>query len=73
LAHKLPFSDKERGNHNGLERFPRLGTKTFAELIEENLFYADKTKFIYELARGPNAEFSLYRPRRFIKSPCYIP
>ncbi|MDR3135349.1 MAG: AAA family ATPase [Deltaproteobacteria bacterium] len=44
------------------------GTKTFAKLIDENLLYAYKAKFICELARGPNAESFLPMPRRFGKT-----
>ncbi|MDR1166982.1 MAG: AAA family ATPase [Deltaproteobacteria bacterium] len=44
-----------------------VGAQTFQKLIEGNYVYADKTKFIYDLARTQGAYF-LSRPRRFGKT-----
>ncbi|MDR1110180.1 MAG: AAA family ATPase [Deltaproteobacteria bacterium] len=49
-----------------MKRLP-LGMNTFKELIEGDYVYADKTKFVYDLASAGKAYF-LSRPRRFGKS-----
>ncbi|MDR1308895.1 MAG: ATP-binding protein [Deltaproteobacteria bacterium] len=42
-------------------------TQIFVNIIENNMIYADKTKFIYNLLKVPQTYF-LSRPRRFGKS-----
>ncbi|MDR2436976.1 MAG: AAA family ATPase [Endomicrobium sp.] len=50
-----------------LKQFP-LGNQSFDEIIDENLVYADKTKYIYDLLNSKEQSFFLSRPRRFGKS-----
>jgi hypothetical protein len=45
-----------------------LTTKPFADLIDENYLYADKTEYIYKLLSSPKSEFFLSRPRKFGKT-----
>jgi hypothetical protein len=45
-----------------------LNSQTFTQIIDQNLLYADKTKYVYELVRLPNRSFFLSRPRRFGKT-----
>ncbi|MDR1110901.1 MAG: ATP-binding protein [Deltaproteobacteria bacterium] len=42
-------------------------TQSFEKIINNNMIYADKTKFIYDLLKKPQTYF-LSRPRRFGKS-----
>ncbi|HMY68686.1 MAG TPA: AAA family ATPase, partial [Leptospiraceae bacterium] len=49
-----------------MKRLP-LGIQTFADMIEENCYYVDKTEFIRRLA-DIGRYFFLSRPRRFGKS-----
>ncbi|MDR0622331.1 MAG: AAA family ATPase, partial [Deltaproteobacteria bacterium] len=49
------------------KRLP-LGNQTFAKIIEENLLYADKTKFIHDLIQSSRNNYFLSRPRRFGKT-----
>ncbi len=51
---------------NNLKQLP-LGRQTFSELIEQDLLYVDKTKFVWDLAQSGKYYF-LSRPRRFGKS-----
>ena len=44
-----------------------IGRQTFSELIEEDLLYVDKTKYVWDLVREGKFYF-LSRPRRFGKS-----
>ena len=44
-----------------------LGLQDFRKIIENDLKYIDKTRYIYEMCRRPGAYF-LSRPRRFGKS-----
>ncbi|MDR1110546.1 MAG: AAA family ATPase, partial [Deltaproteobacteria bacterium] len=44
-----------------------IGLQTFSKIIEGGYVYADKTKYVYDLARREGAYF-LSRPRRFGKS-----
>ncbi|NJL75739.1 MAG: AAA family ATPase [Saprospiraceae bacterium] len=44
-----------------------VGRQNFAEIINENLLYVDKTQQVYELIREGKLYF-LARPRRFGKS-----
>ncbi|MDR0355454.1 MAG: AAA family ATPase [Deltaproteobacteria bacterium] len=50
-----------------LKKLP-LGHQTFSKIIDGNFFYADKTKFVYELATSGERGFFLSRPRRFGKT-----
>ena len=47
-------------------RYP-LGIQTFQKIIEENMFYVDKTELIYNMTQSYTYVF-LSRPRRFGKS-----
>lgn len=49
-----------------LKNYP-LGIYTFSEIIERNLFYVDKTGYVYDIANKYKYVF-LSRPRRFGKS-----
>jgi hypothetical protein len=44
------------------------GAYTFAEIIDRNYIYADKTQFIYNLLKSSDKDFFLSRPRRFGKT-----
>lgn len=44
-----------------------IGIQTFQDIIEEDFFYIDKTKFVYDLVENYRYVF-LSRPRRFGKS-----
>ncbi|MDR2140955.1 MAG: AAA family ATPase [Deltaproteobacteria bacterium] len=51
-----------------LKQLP-LDDQSFAEIIDDNLLYADKTRYIYELLRGSRKKsYFLSRPRRFGKT-----
>ncbi|MDR1084947.1 MAG: AAA family ATPase, partial [Deltaproteobacteria bacterium] len=50
----------------GMKEIP-IGIQTFKELILGSYVYADKTQYVYEMARKGKAYF-LSRPRRFGKS-----
>jgi hypothetical protein len=50
-----------------LNNFP-LGDQSFAQIIDQNLLYADKTKYAYELYKSTMRHFFLARPRRFGKT-----
>jgi hypothetical protein len=50
-----------------LKKLP-LGSLTFAEIIDQNFVYADKTKYIYDLINSGEKSYFLLRPRRFGKS-----
>ncbi|MDR2142663.1 MAG: AAA family ATPase [Deltaproteobacteria bacterium] len=45
-----------------------LGQKTFAEIIDESLLYADKTRYIFELVESSARNYFLSRPRHFGKT-----
>lgn len=49
-----------------MKRLP-IGIQTFSNIIEDNYYYVDKTKFVKKLLSGPKSYF-LSRPRRFGKS-----
>jgi hypothetical protein len=51
-----------------MKKFLPVGVSNFAEMIEGNFVYVDKTRRIYEMARIPQAFYFLSRPRRFGKS-----
>ena len=44
-----------------------IGIQPFEKIIEQELLYIDKTKYIYELV-SPGGVYFLSRPRRFGKS-----
>jgi hypothetical protein len=48
------------------KRLP-LGSYTFAQIIDGNYLYADKTQYIYDLLKQQK-EYFLSRPRRFRKT-----
>ncbi|MDR2142163.1 MAG: AAA family ATPase, partial [Deltaproteobacteria bacterium] len=50
-----------------LKRFS-LADQTFADIIDKNYFYVDKTRYIYELWNSEENSFFLSRPRRFGKT-----
>ncbi len=50
------------------ERFLPISVRDFGQMIAGNFVYIDKTRFIYEMARVPQAYYFLSRPRRFGKS-----
>lgn len=45
-----------------------IGKHTFADLINGNMLYIDKTEYIYSLVRPATGVYFLSRPRRFGKS-----
>ena len=45
-----------------------VGVQTFADMIERNCVYVDKTKYIWQMAQSGGKSFFLARPRRFGKS-----
>jgi hypothetical protein len=51
-----------------MEKFLPLNVQNFEEMIAGNFIYVDKTKYIYEMVRIPQAYYFLSRPRRFGKS-----
>ncbi|MGP8322210.1 MAG: AAA family ATPase [Methanosarcinaceae archaeon] len=51
-----------------MEKFLPVGVQNFEEMIKGNFVYVDKTRYIYEMVRIPQAFYFLSRPRRFGKS-----
>ncbi len=51
-----------------MEKFLPTSTHDFPQMITGNFVYVDKTRYIYEMARVPQAYYFLSRPRRFGKS-----
>ncbi|MDZ7362798.1 MAG: ATP-binding protein [candidate division KSB1 bacterium] len=51
-----------------MKKFLPIGVQNFAQMINGNFVYVDKTRYVYELARVPQAFYFLSRPRRFGKS-----
>jgi hypothetical protein len=51
-----------------MEKFLPISIQNFEEMITGNFVYVDKTKYIYEMVRIPQAYYFLSRPRRFGKS-----
>ncbi|MDR2199029.1 MAG: AAA family ATPase [Deltaproteobacteria bacterium] len=45
-----------------------VGAWTFANIIDRNILYADKTKYIYDLLNANEKDYFLSRPRRFGKT-----
>ncbi|MDR1872130.1 MAG: AAA family ATPase [Deltaproteobacteria bacterium] len=50
-----------------LKPLPR-GNQTFAEIIDQDMVYSDKTKLIYNLITAAERNYFLSRPRRFGKT-----
>ena len=50
-----------------LKLYP-VGIQTFEEIVKRDLFYVDKTEYVYRMAHGGGKYFFLSRPRRFGKS-----
>ncbi len=53
---------------NSMEKFLPISVRDFGQMITGNFVYIDKTRYIYEMARVPQAYYFLARPRRFGKS-----
>jgi len=51
-----------------MEKFLPTSTHDFPQMITGNFVYVDKTRYVYEMARIPQAYYFLSRPRRFGKS-----
>jgi hypothetical protein len=51
-----------------MEKFLPISVRDFEQMIAGNFVYIDKTRYIYEMARVPQAYYFLSRPRRFGKS-----
>ncbi|MDR2142382.1 MAG: AAA family ATPase, partial [Deltaproteobacteria bacterium] len=45
-----------------------LGNQSFARIIDDNLLYADKTRYVYNLVTSKERNYFLSRPRRFGKT-----
>ncbi|MDR2387243.1 MAG: AAA family ATPase [Deltaproteobacteria bacterium] len=50
-----------------LKQLP-IANQSFAEIIDQNLLYVDKTRFIYELVKSPSANYFFLRPSGFGKT-----
>ncbi|MDR1870529.1 MAG: AAA family ATPase, partial [Deltaproteobacteria bacterium] len=50
-----------------LKRLP-LGLRSFPQIIDNNLLYADKTRFVRETLKSSKGCYFLSRPRRFGKT-----
>ena len=51
-----------------MEKFLPIGVQDFGQMIGGNFVYVDKTQYVYQMARIPQAFYFLARPRRFGKS-----
>jgi len=51
-----------------MANFLPLGIQDFRQMITGNFIYVDKTRYIYEMVRIPQAYYFLSRPRRFGKT-----
>ncbi len=51
-----------------MEKFLPISVQDFVQMITGNFVYVDKTRYVYEMARIPQAYYFLARPRRFGKS-----
>jgi len=51
-----------------MKKFLPIGVQDFAQMIDGNFVYVDKTRYVYEIARVPQAFYFFSRPRRFGKS-----
>lgn len=45
-----------------------IGIQTFADIIQDNFLYVDKTRHVAQLTRSPKGFYFLSRPRRFGKT-----
>ena len=45
-----------------------IGIQTFERIRKEDMFYVDKTEYIYQMTHTDGTYFFLSRPRRFGKS-----
>jgi hypothetical protein len=48
-----------------MEKFLPISVQDFVQMITGNFVYVDKTRYIYEMARIPQAYYFLARPCRF--------
>jgi len=55
-------------NQKGMERFLSISVQDFDQMISGNFVYVDKTRYIYDMVRIPQAYYFLSRPRRFGKT-----
>jgi hypothetical protein len=53
---------------HAMEKFLPISVRDFDRMITGNFVYVDKTRYIYEMVRIPQAYYFLSRPRRFGKS-----
>ena len=60
--------EKKKMQKDMIKKFLPIGVQNFAQMINGNFVYVDKTRYVYELARVPQAFYFLSRPRRFGKS-----
>jgi hypothetical protein len=51
-----------------MEKFLPISVQDFVQMITGNFVYVDKTRYVYEMVRIPQAYYFLARPRRFGKS-----
>jgi len=51
-----------------MQKYLPIGISNFEEMIRGNFVYIDKTEYIYEMVKIPQAFYFLSRPRRFGKS-----
>lgn len=51
-----------------MEKFLPISVRDFEQMIDGNFVYVDKSRYVYEMARIPQAYYFLARPRRFGKS-----
>jgi len=51
-----------------MEKFLPISVRDFEQMITGNFVYVDKSRYVYEMARIPQAYYFLARPRRFGKS-----
>jgi hypothetical protein len=57
-----------KARKNAMEKFLPTSVSDFPQMITGNFVYVDKTRYIYDLVRVPQAYYFLSRPRRFGKS-----
>lgn len=62
------MSESVQNTNRAREKFLPISVRDFGLMITGNFVYVDKTRFIYEMARVPQAYYFLARPRRFGKS-----
>jgi len=51
-----------------MEKFLQISVQDFEQMITGNFVYVDKTRYVYEMVRIPQAFYFLSRPRRFGKT-----